>query len=142
MPPGQRLANVRQILAIRNPALVCVRKVRERLARNVVLSHRRLQKWRSRSDSNRRDTVSGAASRAALGCIWPLCHGSLKIIRDPCRDNSEELRVSHPGSLSGIRIQRIFYRRSETPQPGSQQGNSPARKTKSIRKNPSYDPFL
>lgn len=38
----------------------------------------KFRKWCSRSDSNRRDTVSGAASRATLGCIWPLCHGSKK----------------------------------------------------------------
>ena len=34
-----------------------------------------LKKWRLRSDSNRRDTASGAANRATHGCIWPLCHG-------------------------------------------------------------------
>ena len=23
-------------------------------------------------------TISGAANRATLGCIWPLCHGGIK----------------------------------------------------------------
>ena len=36
------------------------------------------KKWRLRSDSNRRDTASGAANRATHGCIWPLCYGGIK----------------------------------------------------------------
>ena len=61
----------------------CVKKtrrtVRERLARNVVLFTSFFsKKWRLRSDSNRRDTASGAANRATHGCIWPLCHGGIK----------------------------------------------------------------
>lgn len=64
------------------------------------------KKWRLRSDSNRRDTASGAANRATYGCIWPLCHGDdnnfqlMYFSRDLATSQSRNLKKKFPAHVT------------------------------------------